>query len=132
MTWRDKLALGLKEDAAYRKDNLPASQIRGPEVPTGPGFGLPRGDGSARGLPGRVSRGLPGRLSGGVRHHLAITLDQPHGMGVPNLVPVHDRPAGILDSQPFDAGPRQLAGQRAVRLFGKHRCGVPVLMCWST
>jgi hypothetical protein len=37
MTWRDKLELGLKEDAAYRKDNLPASQIRGPEVPTGPG-----------------------------------------------------------------------------------------------
>ena len=37
MTWRDKLELGLKEDAAYRKDNLPPSQIRGPELPTGPG-----------------------------------------------------------------------------------------------
>jgi hypothetical protein len=37
MTWRDKLELGLKEDAAFRKDNLPPSQIRGPEVPTGPG-----------------------------------------------------------------------------------------------
>ncbi len=37
MTWRDKLEIGLKEDAAYRKDNLPASQIRGPEIPTGPG-----------------------------------------------------------------------------------------------
>jgi hypothetical protein len=37
MTWRDTLELGLKEDAAYRKDNLPPSQVRGPEIPTGPG-----------------------------------------------------------------------------------------------
>jgi hypothetical protein len=37
MTWRDKLEIGLKEDAPYRKDNLPESQIRGPEIPTGPG-----------------------------------------------------------------------------------------------
>ncbi len=37
MTWRDKLEIGLKEDAAYRKDNLPASQIRGPEIPKGTG-----------------------------------------------------------------------------------------------
>ena len=37
MTWKDKLEIGLKEDAPYRKDNLPESQIRGPEIPTGPG-----------------------------------------------------------------------------------------------
>ena len=37
MTLKDKLELGLKEDAPYRKDNLPESQIRGPEVPAGPG-----------------------------------------------------------------------------------------------
>lgn len=37
MTWKDKLEIGLKEDAPYRKDNLPASQVRGPEIPTGPG-----------------------------------------------------------------------------------------------
>jgi hypothetical protein len=37
VTWRDKLELGLKEDAPYRKDNLPASQIRGPEISNGPG-----------------------------------------------------------------------------------------------
>ena len=37
MTWRDRLELGLKEDAPYRKDNLPDSQIRGPEIPTGHG-----------------------------------------------------------------------------------------------
>ena len=37
MTWRDKLEIGLKEDAPYRKDNLPDCQIRGPEIPTGPG-----------------------------------------------------------------------------------------------
>ena len=37
MTLKDKLEIGLKEDAAFRKDNLPPSQVRGPEVPTGPG-----------------------------------------------------------------------------------------------
>ena len=37
MTIRDKLEIGLKEDAAYRKDNLPDAQIRGPEIPAGPG-----------------------------------------------------------------------------------------------
>lgn len=37
MTWRDKLELGLKEDAAYRKDNLTPSEIRGPEIAQGPG-----------------------------------------------------------------------------------------------
>jgi hypothetical protein len=37
MTWRDKLELGLKEDAGHRKDNLTPSEIRGPEIPMGPG-----------------------------------------------------------------------------------------------
>lgn len=37
MTWKDKLELGLKKDAALRKDNLTPSEIRGPEVPAGPG-----------------------------------------------------------------------------------------------
>jgi len=37
MTLKDKLEIGLKEDAPYRKDNLPESQVRGPEIPTGPG-----------------------------------------------------------------------------------------------
>ena len=37
MTWKDRLEIGLKEDTPYRKDNLPESQIRGPEIPTGPG-----------------------------------------------------------------------------------------------
>ncbi len=37
MTWRDKLEIGLKEDAPYRKDNLSPDQIRGPELPAGPG-----------------------------------------------------------------------------------------------
>jgi hypothetical protein len=37
MTWRGKLELGLKENAASRKDNLPPCQIRGIEVPCGPG-----------------------------------------------------------------------------------------------
>ena len=37
MTWKDKLEIGLKEDAPYRKDNLPDQQVRGPEIPTGEG-----------------------------------------------------------------------------------------------
>ena len=37
MTWKDKLELGLKEDAAFRKDNLPPNQVRGEEIPAGPG-----------------------------------------------------------------------------------------------
>lgn len=37
MTWKDKLELGLKNDAPFRKDNLPERQVRGPEVPAGPG-----------------------------------------------------------------------------------------------
>ena len=37
MTIKDKLEIGLKEDAPYRKDNLPENQVRGPEVPAGSG-----------------------------------------------------------------------------------------------
>ena len=37
MTLKDKLEIGLKEDAPYRKDNLPEFQIRGPDIPAGPG-----------------------------------------------------------------------------------------------
>ena len=37
MTIKDKLEIGLKEDAPYRKDNLPDFQVRGPEIPSGPG-----------------------------------------------------------------------------------------------
>ena len=37
MTWKDTLEIGLKEDARYRKDNLPPNQVRGPELPNGPG-----------------------------------------------------------------------------------------------
>jgi hypothetical protein len=37
MTWKDKLELGLKKDAPFRKDNLPESEVEGPEDPAGPG-----------------------------------------------------------------------------------------------
>ena len=37
MTWKDKLEIGLKEDAPYRKDNLPTSEIQGPQLSKGPG-----------------------------------------------------------------------------------------------
>jgi hypothetical protein len=37
MTWKDKLEIGLKEDAPYRRDNLPPQQVRGPQKPAGEG-----------------------------------------------------------------------------------------------
>ena len=37
MTWIDKLEIGLKNNAGKRKDNLPPADVRGPEVPAGPG-----------------------------------------------------------------------------------------------
>jgi hypothetical protein len=37
MTWKDILEIGLKENAPYRKDNLPPNEVVGPEVPQGPG-----------------------------------------------------------------------------------------------
>lgn len=37
MTWKDKLELGLKQDAPFRKDNLPPQEQKGPVVPAGPG-----------------------------------------------------------------------------------------------
>jgi hypothetical protein len=33
MTWKDKLEIGLKEDAPYRRDNLPDDQVQGSETP---------------------------------------------------------------------------------------------------
>jgi len=37
MTWRDKLEIGLKENASFRKDNLPLAEVTGPELGQGPG-----------------------------------------------------------------------------------------------
>jgi len=37
MTWKDKLEIGLKNDAPFRKDNLPEQQVHGPEIPSGDG-----------------------------------------------------------------------------------------------
>ena len=37
MTWKDKLEIGLKEDAPFRKDNLPLQEIHGPQLSRGPG-----------------------------------------------------------------------------------------------
>ena len=67
MTWKDKLELGLKEDAPYRKDNLPPKQVRGPQVPTGEGrspeIPLAREDETntrAAGKPSAAGRRRPG------------------------------------------------------------------------
>ena len=37
MTWKDRLDIGLKDDAPYRKENLPDSDVEGPVKPAGPG-----------------------------------------------------------------------------------------------
>lgn len=37
MTWKDKLEIGLKNDAPFRKDNLFPNQVHGPEIESGPG-----------------------------------------------------------------------------------------------
>jgi hypothetical protein len=37
MTWRDKLEIGLKKDAEFREDNLPAFEVDGPVKASGPG-----------------------------------------------------------------------------------------------
>jgi hypothetical protein len=37
MTWRDKLEIGLKPDAPFRRDNLPDEEVHGLERPAGPG-----------------------------------------------------------------------------------------------
>ena len=37
MTWRDKLELGLKDDAAFRRDNLLPEEVHGPEEVSRPG-----------------------------------------------------------------------------------------------
>ncbi len=37
MTWRDKMEIGLTDDAPFRRDNLPDHQMGGGERPTGPG-----------------------------------------------------------------------------------------------
>lgn len=37
MTWKDKLEIGLKNDAPFRKDNLSPDQVHGPEIDAGPG-----------------------------------------------------------------------------------------------
>lgn len=60
MTWKDTLEIGLKEDAPYRKDNLPDRQVRGPEKPAGPGrspeIPLARGDRTQPPAPPRARR----------------------------------------------------------------------------
>ena len=71
MTMKDKLEIGLKEDAPYRKDNLPSQQVRGPLVSSGPGRSpevpLARTDATDAGgndsRPARGKRGakVPGR-----------------------------------------------------------------------
>jgi hypothetical protein len=65
VTLLDKLEIGLKEDAPFRKDNLPRGQIRGPEIPAGPDRSpevpLARGDKSS--APPQRARTAPRRVT---------------------------------------------------------------------
>lgn len=62
MTWKDKLEIGLKKDAPFRKDNLPEDQVRGPEVPAGPGRSpvIPAAADDKTVVPAPTSTGLEG------------------------------------------------------------------------
>jgi hypothetical protein len=66
MTWRDKLEIGLKENAPYRKDNLPLTEVIGPELSQGPGRSaeIPHARGTSTQTPtmprgGRLSEDVP-------------------------------------------------------------------------
>lgn len=70
MTWKDKLEIGLKENASYRKDNLPLSEVSGPELDQGPGRSaeIPRARARrTRTLTGRTVNPAP-RKSRGLGH----------------------------------------------------------------
>jgi len=76
MTWRDKLEIGLKENAPFRKDNLPVSEISGPEIPQGPGRSaeIPHsretGAKSPTASRERAARGTSRRTGGAIRRGL--------------------------------------------------------------
>lgn len=63
MTWKDKLEIGLKEDAPFRKDNLPEDQVRGPEIPAGPGRSpvIPAAVDDKTGVPAPTTTGAEGK-----------------------------------------------------------------------
>jgi len=69
MTWRDKMEIGLKRDAPFRRDNLPTFEVEGPEVPAGEGrspvvpaavIDAAKTAGSKKPRPRRRSRGSTG------------------------------------------------------------------------
>lgn len=67
MTLKDKLEIGLKEDAPYREDNLPDAQVRGPQLPAGDGRSavvpLARGDRNVVAEPGDADSEAPADTS---------------------------------------------------------------------
>ena len=72
MTWRDKLEIGLQEDAPFRQDNLPLGQVRGPAIDAGPGpvTGIPLARADRNGVQpspasATVRRGRVARLRSG-------------------------------------------------------------------
>jgi hypothetical protein len=66
MTWKDKLEIGLKDDAPYRRDNLPESQRRkgGPATKPGDPTRSPEEPGARPPDTAKAARRIP-RPSGG-------------------------------------------------------------------
>jgi hypothetical protein len=82
MTWRDKLEIGLKENAPYRKDNLPLTEVIGPELPQGALAGsaeIPHARGTSTQTPTSAHGGClsedvpPGRSCGPPGHAQRVT-----------------------------------------------------------
>ena len=68
MTWKDKLEIGLKDDAPYRRDNLPEFQQRrgGPATKPGDPTRSPEEPGARQAAGAKAVRRIP-KSSGGAK-----------------------------------------------------------------
>jgi hypothetical protein len=69
MTWKDKLEIGLKDDAPYRRDNLPESQQRkgGPATKPGDSTRSPEEPGARPPKTAKAARRIPRPRGGGAQ-----------------------------------------------------------------
>lgn len=61
MTWKDKLEIGLKDDAPYRRDNLPDFQVRkgGPQTTSDDSTRSPEEPGARQDADANATRPTP-------------------------------------------------------------------------